>query len=186
MRTHKELYWTTPTIYTCTCASEGKCELETCPQCGGALASMPYLKGLKTVQTMTQVLTMAYRPKRCTVPTCKSDGVSWPSAAWQQVAPKYGTYGYDVVAQIGWERQKSGRRFAAIHSDLAGRIQISEAQVRYSYYQRYLPLPSLAQVQVLACHERQHLDELKVLSQQRGLLLGLDGLMPEGGEPQLW
>jgi len=170
MRTHKELYWTTPTIY--------KCELEICPQCGGALAAMPYLNGLKTVQTMTQVLTMAYRPKRCTVPTCKSDGVSWPSAAWQQVAPKYGTYGYDVIAQIGWERQKSGRRFAAIHSDLAGRIQISEAQVRYSYYQRYLPL--------LACHERQHMGELKVLSQQRGLLLGLDGLMPEGGEPQLW
>jgi hypothetical protein len=38
----------------------------------------------------------------------------------------------------------------------------------------------------LACHERQHLSELEELGHQRGLLLGLDGLMPEGGEPQLW
>jgi hypothetical protein len=34
--------------------------------------------------------------------------------------------------------------------------------------------------------ERQHLSELEVLGRQSGLLLGLDGLMPEGGEPQLW
>jgi hypothetical protein len=83
-----------------------------------------------------------------------------------------------VIAQIGWERQKSGKRFAAIHSEVAERIQISEAQVRCLYHHRYLPL--------LACHERQHWQELEALSQQSGLLLGLDGLMPEGGEPQLW
>lgn len=170
MKTHKELYQKTPTIY--------KCELDICPQCKGTLGEVSYLNGLKTVQTMTQVLRIAYRPKRCTVPSCDSDGMSLPSAAWQQVAPKYGTYGYDVIAQIGWARQKGGKRFAAIHSEVAERIQISEAQVRFLYHQRYLPL--------LACHERQHLQELEALSQRSGLLLGLDGLMPEGGEPQLW
>ena len=154
------------------------CELDMCPQCKGTLVEVAYLNGLKTVQTMTKVLTMAYRPKRCTAPTCNSSGMNWPSAAWQQIAPKYGTYGYDVIAQIGWTRQKRGQRFAAIHSEVAARIQISEAQVRYLYHHRYLPL--------LACHERQHWQELTALSQQSGLLLGLDGLMPEGGEPQLW
>lgn len=39
---------------------------------------------------------------------------------------------------------------------------------------------------LLACHEQQHLDELSALSRSSGLLLGLDGLMAEGGEPQLW
>jgi len=139
---------------------------------------MKYLNGLKTVQTMSQVSTIAYRPKRCTEPGCTSSEVRWPSATWQQIAPKYSIYGYDVIAQIGWERQKSRVHFEAIYTNLSERIQISESQVRYLYHQRYLPL--------LACHERQHFSELEALAQRCGLLLTMDGLMPEGGEPQLW
>ena len=139
---------------------------------------MKYLNGLKTVQTMSQVSTIAYRPKRCTEPGCASSEVRWPSAAWQQIAPKYSIYGYDVIAQIGWERRKGRMHFEAIYTNLSERIQISESQVRHLYHQRYLPL--------LACHERQHFGELEVLAQQSGLVLSLDGMMPEGGEPQLW
>jgi hypothetical protein len=139
---------------------------------------MSYLNGLKTVQMMTQVWTIAYQPKRCTNAACPSAKVSWPSASWQRIAPKYSIYGYDVIAQIGWERQKGRMDFGRIYAGLSGRIQISASQVRYLYHQRYLPL--------LACHERQHLKELEELGHQSGLLLGLDGLMPEGGEPQLW
>jgi hypothetical protein len=94
------------------------------------------------------------------------------------MAPKYSTYGYDVIAQIGWERQKGRERYAAIQADLAKRMEISESQVRYLYHDKYLPL--------LACHERTHLAELEVLARRSGLLLSLDGLMPVGGEPQLW
>jgi hypothetical protein len=61
---------------------------------------------------------------------------------------------------------------------LQSRLQISESEVRHLYHERYLPL--------LACHERQHLDLLRAVSEQSGLILGLDGLCPEGGEPQLW
>jgi hypothetical protein len=39
---------------------------------------------------------------------------------------------------------------------------------------------------LLACHERQYLAELEVLAKRSGLILSLDGLAPEGGEPQLW
>ncbi|MBM3145514.1 MAG: transposase [Chloroflexi bacterium] len=170
MRTRKELYQTRPIIY--------KCELESCPHCEQPLVEMPYLNGLKTVQTMNQVMTIAYRPKSCDHSTCDGQAMRWPSAAWQQIAPKYSTYGYDVIAQIGWERQKSNLRFEAIQQNLSGRIQISEAHVRYQYHQRYLPL--------LACHERQHLVELQELARRFGLILTMDGLMPEGGEPQLW
>jgi hypothetical protein len=55
---------------------------------------------------------------------------------------------------------------------------ICESQVRGLYHYRYLPL--------LACHERQQLERLKGMSEQAGLILTLDELAPEGGEPQLW
>ena len=170
MRTPSGLYRTSPTIY--------ECELSYCPQCGHELVEMSYLNGLKTVQMMNEVSTIAYRPKRCLNADCVSGKVSWPCASWQRIAPKYSIFGYDVIAQIGWERQKARMDFGMIYAGLSERIQIGESQVRYLYQQRYLPL--------LACHERQHLSELEALGRQSGLLLGLDGLMPEGGEPQLW
>ena len=170
MRTPSALYRTTPTIY--------KSELKNCPSCGHELVEMNYLSGLKTVQMMAQALTIAYRPKRCLNSECASQGSAWPSASWQGVAPKFSIYGYDVIAQIGWERQKGQAHFEAIHTHLRERIRISESQVRYMYHQGYLPL--------LACHERGHLSELKELGRQGGLALSMDGLMPEGGEAQLW
>jgi len=139
---------------------------------------MSCLNGLKTIQMMSQVKTIAYRPKRCMNEGCANAQVSMTSASWQGIAPKYSIYGYDVIAQIGWERQKGRATFGMIYANLSGQIQISASQVRYLYQQRYLPL--------LACHERQHLKELEVLGREKGLLLSLDGMMPEGGEPQLW
>jgi len=170
MRTPKKLYRTTPTLYTC--------ELETCSRCQEPLVECHYVSGVKVVQTMREVLTIAYRPKQCADPQCLGHQVAWPSAAWQQIAPWYCTYGYDVIAQIGWQRQTHCVRFAAIHQELRGRLQISESHVRYLYHHQYLPL--------LACHERQHMDRLQMVADQTGLIIGLDGLAPEGGEPQLW
>lgn len=169
MRTPKILYHTTPTVY--------PCELTTCPQCDQPLVDLPYLNGRKTIQTMTTVMTIAYRPKHCVNPDCL-ERTAWPAMTWQHLAPKGGTYGYDVIAQLGWERQHGRLRFADVRSRLKPAVQISESQVRYLYQFRYLPL--------LACHERAHLADLAPLAKTTGLLLGLDGLMPEGGEPQLW
>jgi hypothetical protein len=142
------------------------------------LKTVAYWNGLKTVQTMSAVLTIAYRPKVCSTPTDLACERPLPSAEWQQIAPKYSTYGYDVLAQVGWERQRHNLPFETIYANLNEHVQISEAHVRYLYYHKYLPL--------LACHERQRLTELTHLAHTSGLLLGLDGLMPEGGEPQLW
>jgi hypothetical protein len=51
--------------------------------------------------------------------------------------------------------------------------------VGYLYQQVSLPL--------LACHERQHCDRLAQIAQQQGgLIVALDGLAPQGGEPQIW
>ena len=170
MRTPKTLYRTSPTIFAC--------ELMDCPDCEGPLRSLDYVNGRKTIQTMQEVLSVAYRPKACHENGCRAAARPLPSAVWQQLAPKYGTYGYDVIAQIGWERQMGRAPFELIHARLRRRVQVCESTVRHLYHQKYLPL--------LACHERQHLPALRELAHVSGLLLSLDGLMPEGGEPQLW
>jgi hypothetical protein len=83
-----------------------------------------------------------------------------------------------VIALIGWQRQEFCRTFEELYVEMQTRIAISESQVRYLYHHQYLPL--------LACHERQQVEQLKDVSGRTGLLLSLDGLAPEGGEAQLW
>lgn len=169
MRTPRESYSRKPIVYTS--------EFDTCLECGGPL-NAAYTGGPKTVQTMGGAMTIAHRPKYCRDLRCKRHQDLYKSAQWQQIAPRHCTYGYDVIAQIGWWRQTHCERFAAIHEALQPRLQICESEVRLLYHDRYLPL--------LACHERQYLEELKAVSEHRGLILTLDGLAPEGGEPQLW
>jgi hypothetical protein len=169
MRTRRVLYPGEGEIYSC--------ELECCPGCEGELQTA-YTSKYKMVQTMQEVLRIGQRTKRCIHPACQVCAQIWGSVKWRQVAPVGCTYGYDVIAQIGWQRQSCQQPFAVIHSSLQSQMQISEAQVRVLYHERYLPL--------LACHEQQRLQELERAAQDVGLLLTLDGLAPEGGEPQLW
>ncbi len=170
MRTPKRLYPQVSKLYTC--------ELENCPKCGGILRLCDYYSGRKTVQTLTIVMGIAYRPKHCVNPRCDDYEKGIRSAEWTHIAPLHCTYGYDVITRIGWQRQTQCQRFVDVYTDLTRRLEISESQVRYLYYHQYQPL--------LACYERKHWAQLQQVSKQSGLLLSLDGLAPEGGEPQLW
>jgi len=169
MRTPREYYSKKAIVYTF--------ELSICPECGGRL-NIAYRSQPKTVQTMSSVMTVAHRTRHCGDQCCGRYRRICKSAQWQQIAPAYCTYGYDVIAQIGWQRQTHHDRFETIYAGLRPRLQISESQVRHLYHERYLPL--------LACHERQYLEELRAISEHSGLILSMDGLAPEGGEPQLW
>jgi hypothetical protein len=171
MRTPKQLYPDMRIIY--------KPELSNCLHCGGPLILCNYLAWDKTVQTLDGVLSIASRPGFCADPKCLGRDMRLVSAEGQQIAPRGSTYGYDVVARVGWRRQEHRDTYAEIQADLAGRVQISESHVRYLYQQVYLPL--------LACHERQHWACLAQTARQHGgLIIDLDGLAPESGEPQLW
>jgi hypothetical protein len=170
MRTPKQLYAQRTEMY--------KCELENCPTCETPLVACDYSSGHKSVQTLEAILQIAYRPKYCPKGDCLGHRIKWKSAKWQQLAPLYCSYGYDVIAWLGWQRQSYYQPFDRIHRAISDRVKISESQVRHLYYQRYLPL--------LACQERNHLGKLLEVSNQSGLILSLDGLAPEGGEPQLW
>jgi hypothetical protein len=171
MRTPKELYPSERIIY--------KPEVSACPHCRGPLVMYNYLVWDKTVQTLDGVLSIASRPGHCADATCPGQDMRLVSAEGQQIALPGSTYGYDVVARIGWLRQERRDIYAEIRDDLSSRVQISESHVRYLYQQVYLPL--------LACHERQYWNCLAQTAQQHnGLIIALDGLAPVGGEPQLW
>ena len=171
MRTPKQLYAHERIIY--------QPELLTCPHCGDLLVMCNYLAWDKTVQMLDRVLSVASRPGRCPHATCVGSRLRLLSAEGQRIAPAGSTYGYDVVVRIGWWRQEARATYREIHAELASQVRISESHVGYLYQQVYLPL--------LACHERQHRDRLaQIAKQQGGLIVALDGLAPQGGEPQIW
>src|SRR5262245_29707459 len=171
MRTPKPLYAHERMIY--------HPELLTCPHCGDLLVTCNYLAWDKTVRMLDRVVSVASRPRRCPHAMCVGSRLRLLSAEGQRLAPAGSTYGYDVVVHIGWWRQESRATYREIHAALTSRVCISESHVGYLYQQVYLPL--------LACHERQHRDRLaQIATQQGGLIVALDGLAPQGGEPQIW
>ena len=169
MRTPREFYTEKKTVY--------EFELDECTQCGQPVRTL-YTSGWKTVQTMDEVVKIAQRPKRCVNKDCSKHTELLKSVGWQQIAPIGCSYGYDVIAQIGWQKQIQRQTFSEVHRDLQDKVQISESQVRAIYNYRYLPL--------LACYERQQMEKLVTNAATEGLWLSLDGLAPEGGEAQLW
>src|SRR5256714_13077726 len=171
MRTPKRLYAQQRLIY--------QPELLTCPHCGDLLVMCNYLGWTKPVQTLDGVLSVASRPGRCPHETWAGSRLRLLSAEAQSIALPHSTYGYDVLVRIGWWRYQHHATYREMHAELASHVRISVAHGSYLYQQVYLPL--------LACHERQHRDRLAQIAQaQGGLILALDGLAPEGGEPQLW
>jgi hypothetical protein len=154
-------------------------ELLTCPHCGALLVMWNYLAWDKTVQTLDRVLSIASRPGHCPKATCRGLHMRLLSAEAQRMALPGSTYGYDVLVRIGWLRQHQRATSSEIHTDLSSGLHISPSPVRYLYQQFYLPL--------LACHERQQRDRLtQGAKAQGGVLIALDGLAPQAGEPQLW
>jgi hypothetical protein len=171
MRTPKRLYAEERIIY--------HPELLTCLHCGDLLVAWNYLAWDKTVQTLDRLLSIATRPSHCPQATCPGSRMRLLSAAAQRMAPPGSTYGYDVLVHLGWLRQHQHATYREIHLALSPRLSISEAHVRYLYQHVYLPL--------LACHERQQRGRLaQVAQKQGGLIIALDGLAPQGGEPQIW
>jgi hypothetical protein len=154
-------------------------EVSQCPHCAGPLQLVNYFAWDKMVQTLDGVVSGASRPARCPDPTCPGATLRVLSADGQRLALPGSSYGYDVLAAIGWQRQQQHATFAEIHATLTPAVQISPAHVRQLYQHVYLPL--------LAGYERQQRDRLAPVAQQQGgLLIALDGLAPEGGEAQLW
>ena len=121
MRTPKVLYSDERIIY--------KPELPECPHCGGPLVMCDYLAWDKTVQTLEAVLSVASRPGLCADATCPGHRMRLLSLEGQQIAPRGSTYGYDVLARIGWLRQERRDTYAEIQTELMSQVQIDRKSV---------------------------------------------------------
>lgn len=156
-----------------------KPEMETCLHCGQPLRSRGYYQWRKTVQQLDRAVYVASEAKECVNPECPRQGQPHTSLAAQMVTVPECTYGLDVIAQIGWWRDREHLNREQIHSRLLERgVQISERHVDH-LYARYQVL--------LASAERLERDALEqVVAERGGLIIGLDGLEPEGAAEQLW
>src|SRR5262249_49613946 len=95
------------------------------------------------------------------------------------MAPAGSTYGYEVLVRLGWRRQHQRATYSEMHTELSSQLAISASHGRYLYPSFSLPL--------LACHARQPRERLAQMAQQQGgLIVALDGLAPQGGEPHMW
>lgn len=98
-------------------------ELSACPVCRGPLALYGYLAWDKTVQTLDGVLSVASRPGHCADTVCPGHTMRLLSAQGQQIAGRGSTYGYDVLARIGWLRQEGRATYPEIQAELSPRFR---------------------------------------------------------------
>jgi ribosomal protein L37E len=154
-------------------------EIADCPHCGKPLQARRHYQWRKTVQQMDKAVYVASQGKECVNLQCEHRGQVYTSAAAQMVTIPECTYGLDVIAQIGWWRDKEHLNRQQIHARLREhRVQISEREVDHLY----------ARYQVLmACAERLEVEPMQAIAAERGgLIISLDGLEPEGASEQLW
>ena len=105
MRTHREFY--PEKVMLCTY------ETEKCPICK-ADVGVAYHSGKKVVQTLEGTFELVHQVRHCLAPDCAAYKAKLQSAEWLQIAPIFCTYGYDVIGQIGWERQVKHGQFSVI------------------------------------------------------------------------
>lgn len=153
-------------------------ELETCPACGEPLHLSGHYSWRKTIQQLDKVVYVASRPRECRNPACRLHGQRYISAAAQSVALPHSTYGLDVVAQIGWWRDREHLSNDEIYARLHKRVQISRRHVDLLLYQYRLLLASAEQPDVTVLQA--------AVDTYGGLIISIDGLEPEGGQEQLW
>jgi len=156
-----------------------KPEIDTCPHCGESLRARRHYQWRKTVQQLEGAVYVASEARECVNPACDQQGHPYTSLAAQTVTVPDCTYGLDVIAQIGWWRDREHLNRKQIHQRLQGRgVQLSERQVDH-LYARYQVL--------LASAERLEPEALaQVAAERGGLIISLDGLEPEGASEQLW
>ncbi len=156
-----------------------KPEIETCPHCGQGLKARLHYQWRKTVQQLDGAVYVASQATECPNPKCEHQRKGHVSAAAQMVTVPECTYGLDVIAQIGWWREREHLNRVQIHSRLQEyEVQLCEREVDnlYAHYQI-----------LMGCSTRLDKQRLeKVAAERGGLQISIDGLEPEGAAEQLW
>lgn len=155
-------------------------ELEQCSRCGERLSSEGCAAhSAKTVQTLDGEFYVVAYSRRCRNSECTNFGQHIHAAGHLKISLLYSTYGLDVVAFIGIQREREHKQFPEIQAQLNERGVAINAQSVGRLYRLFLALMEGAWPQ---CRER--LAEAVV--RYGGLILIADGLQPDGEGPQMY
>jgi hypothetical protein len=156
------------------------CELEQCPKCGERLSSVgSTAHSDKTVQTLSGEFYVVAYSRICRNPECDAYGTHFHAGGHLQVSPPYSTYGLDVIAFVGIQREREHKQFIEIEELLNQRgVQINDSSVG-RLYRLFLAL-----VEGTWPKRRERLTA--AAKQHGGLILMADGLSPDGAGPQLY
>jgi hypothetical protein len=148
--------------------------LAACPTCHQPLSSVGNsAHSIKTVQTFEGEFHVVAYSRLCDHPECEKHGTHYHAVGHLHIALPGETYGLDVVAFIGWQRDREQRRFSEIRVMLEDKgIVINERSVGrlYRLYQALIKGGWKKGRERLARAEREH----------GGLILAADGLQPDG------
>lgn len=155
-------------------------ELERCLLCSEPLTSEGCAAhSAKNVQTLEGEFYVVAYSRRCGNPECDNFGQHYHAAGHLKVSLPYSTYGLDVVAFIGIQREREHKQFTEIQALLNARGVVINAQSVGRLYRLFLALMEGTWPQ-----RRERLAE--AASKYGGLILMADGLQPDGKGPQLY
>jgi len=156
------------------------CELEQCPKCGERLSSVgSTAHSDKTVQTLSGELYVVAYSRICRTPECDEYGTHFHAGGHLRVSPPYSTYGLDVIAFVGIQREREHKQFTEIEELLNQRgVQVNDSSVG-RLYRLFLAL-----VEGTWPKRRERLTA--AAKEHGGLILMADGLSPDGAGPQLY
>ena len=87
------------------------CELECCPHCGERLSAAGCsTHSNKTVQTLAGEFYVVAYSRVCPNPACDAYGTHFHAGGHLQVSPPYSTYGLDVIAFFGIQRDRENKQ----------------------------------------------------------------------------
>ena len=94
-------------------------ELESCPVCHHPLVSQgSAVHSHKTIQTLAGEFHVVAYSRRCNNPDCSAGGKHFHSGEHRKLSLPYSTYGLDVIASIGRQRQREHKQFVEIQQHL--------------------------------------------------------------------
>ena len=132
----------------------------------------------RTITTLTAVLRLTLKIRRCITPACSQFQQPYrPEAERHLALPKH-EFGLDVIALVGSLRYAHHRSLPEIHQELQGRqMRIAPRTVPH-LLERYDALVALSLADPLRLQQITHA--------QGRVILALDGLQPDVGHEVLW
>ena len=155
-------------------------EIKSCPLCNERLSTEGNTAhSAKNVQTMDGDFYVVAYSRRCLNKGCDNQGKHYHAAGHLKISLPYSTYGLDVLAFIGIQRERKHKQFIEIETLLNERgVEINDVSVG-RLYRSFLALMEGAWPK-----RRERL--VKAVEEYGGLILKVDGLRPDGDGPQLY